>query len=122
MNSLFRITSRLLPFLVAPLFAHVDVSSYKNYVDSLIPGVRFGMAIRSVKTGQEIGNVNGDEQFTPASTLKTLTTAAAIHFTVGLRAEDRTDSPGKRQCEKAHAHGNNQDPWRRRPEHLREIL
>ena len=53
MNSLFRITSRLLPFLVAPLFAHVDVSSYKNYVDSLIPGVRFGMAIRSVKTGQE---------------------------------------------------------------------
>ncbi len=90
MNSLFRITSRLLPFLVAPLFAHVDVSSYKNYVDSLIPGVRFGMAIRSVKTGQEIGNVNGDEQFTPASTLKTLTTAAAIHF-LPLDYEPKTE-------------------------------
>ena len=90
MNSLFRITSRLLPFLVAPLFAHVDVSSYKNYVDSLIPGVRFGMAIRSVKTGQEIGNVNGDEQFTPASTLKTLTTAADIHF-LPLDYEPKTE-------------------------------
>ncbi len=90
MNSLFRITSRLLPFLVAPLFAHVNVSSYKNYVDSLIPGVRFGMAIRSVKTGQEIGNVNGDEQFTPASTLKTLTTAAAIHF-LPLDYEPKTE-------------------------------
>ena len=90
MNSLFGITSRLLPFLVAPLFAHVDVSSYKNYVDSLIPGVRFGMAIRSVKTGQEIGNVNGDEQFTPASTLKTLTTAAAIHF-LPLDYEPKTE-------------------------------
>ena len=80
MNKLFKVTSRLLPFLVAPLFAHVNVSSFKSYVDSLIPGVRYGMALRSVKSGQEIGNVNGDEQFTPASTLKTLTTAAALHF------------------------------------------
>ena len=80
MNKLFKVTSRLLPFLVAPLFAHVNVASFKSYVDSIIPGVRYGMAIRSVKSGQEIGNINGDEQFTPASTLKTLTTAAAIHF------------------------------------------
>ena len=90
MKNLFRTTSRILPFLVAPLLAHVDVSSFKNYVDSLIPGVRFGMALRSVKTGQEIGNVNGDELFTPASTLKTLTTAAAIHY-LPLDYEPKTE-------------------------------
>ena len=90
MNKLFKVTSRLLPFLVAPLFAHVNVPSFKSYVDSLIPGVRYGMALRSVKSGQEIGNIRGDEQFTPASTLKTLTTAAAIHF-LPLDYEPKTE-------------------------------
>ena len=90
MNKLFKVTSRLLLLLVAPLFAHVNVPSFKSYVDSLIPGVRYGMALRSVKSGQEIGNIRGDEQFTPASTLKTLTTAAAIHF-LPLDYEPKTE-------------------------------
>ena len=90
MNKLFKITSRLLPFLVVPLFAHVNVASFKNYADSLIPGVRFGMSLHSVKQGWEIGNVRGDEMFTPASTLKTLTTAAAIHY-LPLNYEPKTE-------------------------------
>ena len=90
MNKLFKIASRLLPFLVAPLFAHVNVASYKSYVDSILPGTSFGMSLRSVKMGKEIGNVNGDEMFTPASTLKTLTTAAAIHF-LPLNYEPKTE-------------------------------
>ena len=90
MNKLFKVTSRLLPFLVAPLFAHVDVASFKSYVDSLIPEANFGMAIRSVKMGKELGNVNGNEMFTPASTLKTLTTAAALHF-LPLDYEPKTE-------------------------------
>ena len=90
MNKLFKVTSRLLPFLVAPLFAHVNVASYKSYVDSLLPGTTFGMSLRSVKMGREIGNVKGNEFFTPASTLKTLTTAAAIHF-LPLDYEPKTD-------------------------------
>ena len=36
MNKLFKVAS-LLPFFVAPLFAHVNVASYKSYVDSLLP-------------------------------------------------------------------------------------
>ena len=60
MNKLFKIASRLLPFFVAPLFAHVNVASYKSYVDSILPGTSFGMSLRSVKMGKEIGNVNGD--------------------------------------------------------------
>ena len=90
MNKLFKITSRLLPFLVAPLFAHVNVASFKSYVDSLVPGTTFGMSLRSVKMGKEIGNINGNEMFTPASTLKTLTTAAAIHF-LPLNYEPKTE-------------------------------
>ena len=90
MKKIFKITSWLLPFLVAPLFAHVDVASYKSYADSLLRKVRFGMAVRSVKMGREIGNVRGDVFFTPASTLKTLTTAAALHF-LPLDYEPKTE-------------------------------
>ena len=90
MKKLFKITSCLLPFFVVPLFAHVNINAYKSYVDSLLPGTTFGMALRSVKMGKEIGNVNGDEMFTPASTLKTLTTAAAIHF-LPLNYEPKTE-------------------------------
>ena len=89
MNKLFKVAS-LLPFFVAPLFAHVNVASYKSYVDSLLTGSRFGMSLRSVKMGKEIGNVNGNELFTPASTLKTLTTAAAIHL-LPLDYEPKTE-------------------------------
>lgn len=90
MKKLFKVTSLLLPFLASSLFAHVNVASYKSYVDSLLPGSRFGMSLRSVKMGKEIGNVNGNEFFTPASTLKTLTTAAAIHF-LPLDYEPKTE-------------------------------
>ena len=79
-----------MPFLVAPLFAHVNVAPFRNYVDSLIPGVHFGMAVRSIGMGKEIGNVKGDEFFTPASTLKTLTTAAALHY-LPLDYEPKTE-------------------------------
>ena len=88
MNKLFKAV--LLLFLVAPVFAHVNVAPYKSYVDSLLPGTTFGMSVRSVKMGKEIGNVNGNEFFTPASTLKTLTTAAAIHF-LPLNYEPKTE-------------------------------
>ena len=88
MNKLFKAV--LLLFLVAPVFAYVNVAPYKSYVDSLLPGTTFGMSVRSVKMGKEIGNVNGNEFFTPASTLKTLTTAAAIHF-LPLNYEPKTE-------------------------------
>ena len=71
----------LLPLmLAAQVLAGMDFSSYQAYVDSVVPGSRYGASVRSVKTGVEIANVRGMEKFTPASTLKTLTTAAAIHF------------------------------------------
>jgi D-alanyl-D-alanine carboxypeptidase/D-alanyl-D-alanine-endopeptidase (penicillin-binding protein 4) len=90
MNKFVKAAFRLLPFLVVPLFAHVNVASYKSYVDSLLPGTDFGMALRSVKMGKEIGNVNGNEWFTPASTLKTLTTATAVHL-LPLDYEPKTE-------------------------------
>lgn len=52
---------------------------YLTLVDSMVPNVKFGLSIRSVKTGEELGNIRGTEQFTPASTLKTLTTASALY-------------------------------------------
>ena len=59
MNKLFRV-ALLLPFFVGSLFAHVNVHSYKSYVDSLLPGTTFGMSLRSVKMGREIGNDAGN--------------------------------------------------------------
>ena len=90
MEKLLKLTFRLLPFIIAPLFASVNVAPYKSFVDSLLPGVRFGMSLRSVKTGQELGSVNGNDFFTPASTLKTLTTATALHF-LPLNYEPKTE-------------------------------
>lgn len=66
--------------LSAPLLADFNLDSVQAYVDSLVPGSRYGLSVRSVKTGKEIANIRGMEKFTPASTLKTLTTATAIHF------------------------------------------
>lgn len=67
-------------FIAVTAFAAIDIDSFQVYVDSLVPGSRYGLSIRSVKTGKELTNIRGDEKFTPASTLKTLTTATAIHF------------------------------------------
>lgn len=66
--------------LASPLFARIDVSTFQAYVDSVVPGSRYGLSVRSVKTGEELANIRGTEKFTPASTLKTLMTASAIHF------------------------------------------
>ena len=60
--------------------ANFQLDSFQVYVDSMVPGARYGLSIRSVKTGNELGNIRGAEKFTPASTLKTLTTAAAVHY------------------------------------------
>jgi D-alanyl-D-alanine carboxypeptidase/D-alanyl-D-alanine-endopeptidase (penicillin-binding protein 4) len=60
--------------------AHFELDSFQVYVDSMVPGSRYGLSIRSVKTGLELANIRGVEKFTPASTLKTLTTATAIHY------------------------------------------
>ena len=61
-------------------FAAFSAQEFQSYVDSLIPGSRLGMSVRSVKTGNVFLNIRGDEFFTPASTLKTLTTATALHL------------------------------------------
>ena len=70
----------LLLFATSSLFAHLDLSFFQAYVDSVVPGSRLGVSIRSVQQGKELANIRGDEKFTPASTLKTLTTATALHF------------------------------------------
>ena len=67
-------------FLSAEAFSAIDVSEFQTYVDSMVPGARYGLSVRSVRSGNEIANIRGTEKFTPASTLKTLTTAAALHF------------------------------------------
>lgn len=64
--------------VTANAFAGISSAEFQHLADSIAPGVRFGASVRSVKTGQELANVNGEEFFTPASTLKTLTTAAAL--------------------------------------------
>lgn len=70
----------LIGFFTTVALANFQLDSFQVYVDSVVPGARYGLSIRSVKTGQELGNIRGDEKFTPASTLKTLTTAAAVHY------------------------------------------
>lgn len=64
----------------AVAFAHIDISDFQTYVDSVVPGSRYGLSVRSLRTGEELTNIRGTEKFTPASTLKTLTTATALHF------------------------------------------
>lgn len=61
-------------------FAKLNVSDFQAIVDSVIPGSKLGLSVRSVKTGEELANIRGFEKFIPASTLKTLTTATAIHY------------------------------------------
>ena len=64
--------------IAANAFAGISSAEFQHIADSIAPGVRFGASVRSVKTGQELAEVNGGDYFTPASTLKTLTTAAAL--------------------------------------------
>ena len=55
---------------VMPAFAAgIDVAEYQAYVDSLLPEVSFGLSVRSVNSGKELANINGEELFTPASTM-----------------------------------------------------
>lgn len=75
--------------LTALCSAKLNVSDFQAIVDSMVPESRFGLSVRSVKTGEELVNIRGNEKFTPASTLKTLTTATAIHF-LPLDYEPRT--------------------------------
>lgn len=44
------------------------------------PGAKIGFSLRSVQTGHEIADLDGDSLFVPASTLKVLTTAAAFEY------------------------------------------
>ena len=62
------------------LFADIPLDSFQIYVDSLLPGSKLGLSVRSVSTGKELLNIRGDEYFTPASTMKTLSTATALHW------------------------------------------
>lgn len=65
------------------------LDSYQTLIDSMVPGSRLGLSIRSLQTGEELGAIRGEEKFTPASTLKTLTTAAALHH-LPLHYEPKT--------------------------------
>lgn len=58
----------------------ISVSDFRTIVDSMVPGASFGISVRSLRSGQQIAEYQADSFFTPASTLKTLTTAAALDF------------------------------------------
>ena len=59
---------------------YISTADYQTIVDSLAPGSLFGLSIRSLHTGKQIATVNADSFFTPASTMKTVTTAAALDY------------------------------------------
>ena len=54
------------------------VAEFVEYADSVQPGARLGISIRSVQKDSLLISERGDEWFVPASTLKTLVTAASI--------------------------------------------
>ena len=58
----------------------LNSSDYQTIADSMVPGSKFGISIRSLHSGNELISVQSDSFFTPASTLKTVTTAAALDF------------------------------------------
>ena len=70
----------LITLSVSSLFADIPLDSFQVYVDSLLPGSKLGLSVRSVSTGKELLNIQADEYFTPASTMKTLSTATALHW------------------------------------------
>ena len=55
-------------------------TSLKSYADSVAPGVRLGLSVRSVRTNTLLHQVDGSGWFVPASTLKTVLTAAAVYY------------------------------------------
>ncbi|MBP5247744.1 MAG: D-alanyl-D-alanine carboxypeptidase/D-alanyl-D-alanine-endopeptidase [Fibrobacter sp.] len=59
---------------------YISTADYQTIVDSMAPGSKFGLSIRSLHTGKQIAAVNADSFFTPASTMKTVTTAAALDY------------------------------------------
>lgn len=58
----------------------ISVEDYRTIADSMVPGAKFGISIRSVKSGKQLAEFQADSLFTPASTLKTLTTATALDY------------------------------------------
>jgi len=66
--------------LAATSFAAVNpfLDSLIAYADSVAPNAKLGISVRSVKTDSIIYSHKGNEWFTPASTMKLLTTAAAL--------------------------------------------
>lgn len=76
----FRVFVCWILLFAVPIFAKMDVSAFQAYVDATVPGSRYGLSIRSVKTGEELANIRGGEKFTPASTMKTLSTATAVYY------------------------------------------
>lgn len=79
----------LFALLAAPLFAGIDLEPFQEYVKTNVPGAKIGISVRSVKSGKELSNIRGGEFFTPASTLKTLTTSTALHL-LPLNYEPKT--------------------------------
>ncbi len=59
---------------------YLSMADYREIVDSLVPGAFFGLSVRSLHSGEQLLAWNADSLFTPASTLKTVTTAAALDF------------------------------------------
>jgi len=54
----------LVCLLAAFASAALDLDSFQVYVDSLVPGSRYGLSVRSVKTGKELGNIRGRQPAT----------------------------------------------------------
>lgn len=59
---------------------YLSAEDYRIIADSMVPGSMFGISIRSLHSGRQLLSFNADSLFTPASTLKTVTTAAALDF------------------------------------------
>ncbi|MDR3000036.1 MAG: D-alanyl-D-alanine carboxypeptidase/D-alanyl-D-alanine-endopeptidase [Fibromonadaceae bacterium] len=79
----------LLLATVVSAFANPFLDSLVAYADSLASGARLGVSVRSVKTDSIVYSHKGNEWFTPASTQKLLTTAAAIE-TIPLNYAPKT--------------------------------
>ena len=55
-----RLVSLALWAVLPAVGAGLDVAEYQAYVDSLLPEVSFGLSVRSVNTGKELANINGN--------------------------------------------------------------
>jgi len=68
----------LLLLVTASCAANSFLDSLIAYADSIVPNVKLGISVRSVKTDSIVYSYKGNEWFTPASTMKLLVTAAAL--------------------------------------------